>query len=122
MNKVWRRIIALMGIAAIAFTQLALAAYACPDAAGMTAPAAAMTVPCDEADPAAPALCEKHCQDEKQKPADAAPVLAAATPASTFSLRVVNAGLQSPGADLASPALLHIKPPSFAIRNCCFRI
>jgi hypothetical protein len=74
-------------IAALAFSQAALAAFACPMAVPMTMEAmASADAPCLESGPASQHLCVKTCQDEPQK--HDTPSLAALPPAVDTGLRV----------------------------------
>ena len=62
MSRTLRRFAALAAIAALAFSQLAVSAFACPHE---SVPAAAQAVPSHEGDGcdsmANPNLCERHC-------------------------------------------------------------
>ena len=82
----------------------------------------AMSGPCDEDEAAPPsALCGKHCQDERQKPNDAASQPAVFHFVALFWSRIEDAA-SGVGAELASPTLLQVKPPPLSVRNCCFRL
>ena len=67
----FRRIVALVIATALAMTQLALSAYACPSALGLAAAAPHEQADCHrgapESDPGRVPLCVKTCQDEPQK-------------------------------------------------------
>jgi hypothetical protein len=126
MKAAWRRVIGIIGIGAILFAQLAVAAYACPM---LTPPQAEVQVsqPTGESAPDAPAsdssaLCQRHCQDDQQTVNDGAVVAAviAFVPAFSLPLEVVppTPAIQS----LAAPSLYDASPPPLAIRHCCFRI
>lgn len=121
MNRVLRRFIGLLSLAAIAFAQIATAAYACRFVPG--APEAVESIssmPC-ERDTEAPALCIKHCQDEPQKSTDTcgSGPSQAFVPLYWFTLAVEPSARRLP---VMSPELLHAPPPALSIRNCCFRI
>jgi hypothetical protein len=55
-----RRLAAWLGILAIVFAQVAVAAYACP-ALGAALAGPDQHVPCPDMDPAQPNLCDRHC-------------------------------------------------------------
>ena len=66
--RAFQRVVARFCIAVVLFTQLAVAAYACPalaeaDAVSMTSEqAAAMPADCEMHDSSNPNLCRQHCQ------------------------------------------------------------
>lgn len=122
MTRRWRRFAALIVIAALALSQAALAAYACPRAAQM-APAQemSMSAPCEQGEVAVDPLCESHCKDEKQKPTDAGQIGLAAPFMPKFWSRV-DTSSPDPTSSIRSPSLLQARPPPLSIRNCCFRI
>ena len=109
----------MVGIAVIAFSQLAMAAHACGSTAKAAQPVqASASMACDEDAPSAP-LCAKHCNDEPQTPSDAYPV---ATPPFVPPYWMAIALTRSRDLPAISPALLHAPPLALSIRNCCFRI
>jgi hypothetical protein len=125
-RRPWRRALSVLALLAILFSQLAVAAYACPN----MAPAMAQmeegveAMPCcAEPDPEAPQLCWQHYQAGKQS-ADRpdAPTVSAVV----AILHVMPAPpLATPPA--AAPGTFHppalerrVEPPA-SIRNCCFR-
>ena len=118
-----RKLAACIGMTALVFAQLAIAAYACP-AMAQTIEAAqqAATPPCQDMDMDQPALCQAHCHDSEQ---NVNVVLAAlAVPGFVPGLIVMIdsvAQILLP-ARPASPSLLHSTSPPLSIRNCCFRI
>ena len=77
MTRLVRRITALLAIAALAFTQLAVSAYACPKDMPAGAHHAAV-VSADDCDmPATANLCERHCDySASSVQSSPAPVLA----------------------------------------------
>lgn len=120
---------ALLTIFSLLFTQLAVAAYACPNlkltpmsmspGAGMEAMSG-----CTRSDAQQPGLCKAHC-DRNQQTLDV-PSAPHVTPFVAASLSCV---LPAPG--LAPPVyasfdasltLQHATAPPIAIRHCCFRI
>jgi hypothetical protein len=63
MTRLFRRVAACFAIAALAFAQLAVSAYACPaSAAGQTVGASASTTSDDCEGIANRNLCEQHCE------------------------------------------------------------
>ena len=117
-----RRFVAFVAVAALALSQAALAAYACPGAAQMAlAQEVAMSAPCEQDGMAVDSLCRSHCKDEKQKPTDAGKIGMAAPFTPTFWSRV-DTSSPDPASSILSPSLLQAKPPPLSIRNCCFRI
>ena len=72
--RAFQRLVAKIGIAAVLFTQLAVAAYACPALTGAddSMPAAmaddmqAAMLSCEELDVSNPNLCLQHCQAGSQ--------------------------------------------------------
>ena len=124
MNPTSRKLIALVGIAVFAFAQLALAAYACPNhtMASAAMPMPAVSGPCDEGQAPSPSvLCERHCQDEQQKPNDSASQPAVFHFVAAF-WTLVEDRASTIGAELASQTLLQVEPPPLSVRNCCFRL
>lgn len=129
-----RFVAALIALISVLFTQLAVAAYACPSLqAGPDARPALIvgaepdeqTMPdCAEMDMEQPALCHAHAQVGDQsldKPASphlfpsAAILLVPAAGTTGFAYRPVTAYTDS-------PFLAWTSPPSLSIRHCCFRI
>lgn len=121
MKRTLRKLLSLVAIAAVLFTQLAVSAHACPMMATDMAesPCQEMMASADQPmDP--PGLCHKHCQNEQQNLGNvdytAAPVLLPATfvipmePAAPAALPVT------------SPALQHPISPPLPIRHCSLRI
>lgn len=122
MTRNWRRFVASIVVVALALSQAALAAYACPGAAQMSlAQEVAMSAPCEQGGIAVDSLCHSHCKDEKQKPTDASQIGLAAPFTPTFWSRV-DTSSPDPASSILSPSLLQAKPPPLSIRNCCFRI
>ena len=66
--RAFQRVVARIGIAAVLFTQLAMAAYACPalvgaDLSSMTnEQSATMPADCEMLDSSNPNLCRQHCE------------------------------------------------------------
>ncbi|MEO8386546.1 MAG: hypothetical protein ABI583_14950 [Betaproteobacteria bacterium] len=126
MSRVTRKLVSLLGIAAVLFAQLAVSVYACPLqlAGSVQVSGAADTAEIDASgrDPASPALCQKHCDNGQQNVNDVPASLAFVSffPAFMISLPI------DPPAPLAATAparsLLHATSPPHSIRNCCFRI
>jgi hypothetical protein len=126
MKAAWRRAISIMGIGAILFAQLAVAAYACPM---LTPPlsdlqfgqaAAESTADAPVLDSSA--LCQRHCQDDQQNVNDSAVVAAAIAFVPAFSMPLDVVAPTPAIHSLAAPSLYDASPPPLAIRHCCFRI
>ena len=126
-----RSVAALLALASLLFSQLALAWYQCP-AAGpamisqVVAGAAGDTsmLGCDGMDPDQPALCHAHAQVGKQsldKPdAPAAQPFTAVVLAVVLPIAELNP--QSRSFARNEQYLTRDVAPAIAVRNCCFRI
>ena len=124
MRSLVRRAAALLGIAALLFTQLAVSAYACPgDEATQASDATVSMAGCDEMGAAPSPLCHPHCTQGQQsldKPEVPNPPPAVfigfaswpalADAATDISLAPLDACADPP------------PEPPLAIRNCCFRL
>lgn len=127
MTRIWRKIIAALGLGALLFAQLAVAAYACPirgdgqDAmAKAVAPAAAQ--PCQGVDQDKPNLCKQHCEQASQSVDTAVPV-AIDAPALPLIAVVVQTDIHLPiKATVQGDLLASVAEPPLSIRNCCLRI
>jgi hypothetical protein len=94
--RAFHRLVAKIGIAAVLFTQLAVAAYACPVLTGPNHNMSALVADnthasmpgCEKADAGSPNLCLQHCQAGAQS-AQSAPQLP--MPAAAMLLTVVEA-------------------------------
>jgi hypothetical protein len=126
MSRITRKLIALLGIAAVLFAQLAVSAYACPlqdmESDDVVAVAGTASDSRDLRDTDSPALCQKHCENGKQNINDTPqpPLIVSLSP--TFTVTVVNAGPASLAAASPIPSLLRATSPPLSICNCCFRI
>ena len=119
-----RLFVALCATANLLFTQLAVAAFACP---GVPSPVAAVAAyaesGCDEMDQAQPNLCHEHCQQQAQstdKPVGLSIPPAPSTGLNAAPVPVVRASFV-PAKDQQS-LLVRTTAPPLAIRNCCLRI
>lgn len=130
MTRALRRFIARLGIAALLFMQLAVAAYACPGATGSADAPMAMgdsaeamqQGDCAMVDQTAPNLCEQHCQYDSQAAGHASPL-----PAASVDLPLL-AVLPDVGAfpppltfDVPCEFLAHATAPPPSIRFGVFR-
>jgi hypothetical protein len=116
-----RLVTAFVTLCCLLFTQLAVAAYACP--ALDAAPAAAMAAPCPNMDMQQPGLCKAHCEAGQQTVDAYSPVHA--TPFVAAALAVVMPQLPEAAPVVAghdSSSLSHSTAPPLSIRNCCFRL
>ena len=125
MSRIARKLVGLLGIAAILFSQLAVSAYACPLQAIAGDDVAAVTQlasdSADLRDTNSPALCQKHCENGQQNINDTQqPPIVSLSP--TIAVTVINTGSTSVATPPPAPSLLRATSPPLAISNCCFRI
>lgn len=115
----------------VLFTQLAVAAYACPSwvsgteaGKGMQASSGHQAMPagCEQLDPAASSLCMKHWQVGDQSVDH--PEMSSVAPALTVLYFVTppEAAPRPRPDGIDRDFLAHGTSPPLAIRNCCFRI
>jgi hypothetical protein len=130
-----RRWIASILAVVLLATQLATAAYACPNA-GMQTPAQAQAMagmPCEQTmtgadvvDPYRPALCFKHCHgDASQQPPDLAPSATAWAPAFVLLFHLAPLAPTAADAPVWAAHRSHRErapPAPHSIVHCCFRI
>ena len=132
MTRALRRFIAKLGIAALLFMQLAVAAYACPGvpsssdspmvmAMGDTAEAMPLG-DCAMVDPSAPNLCEQHCQHGNQANGHASSPLVFAVDLPLLTvLPVVDVSPAPAALDVSPEFLAHATTPPPSIRFGVFR-
>ena len=124
-----RGIAAVFALLGVLFSQLAIAAYACPlpdgpAAQAMGAPEGGMPC-CDEASPAPDgALCSAHCQQGDQSLDKPAPPAPGALPSAVgLRIAVFDAAAPPAGPPGALPSLLtRATAPPLAVRHCRFHI
>lgn len=108
----------------ILFSQVALAAYACPmeqmARAGMEQSSEILPDCCLESAQATANLCHEHCKDSQVAPLDSAQQPLAFFPAFTVTLHLPVPPLLV-SADLPDAPRFASSPP-LSILNCCFRI
>ena len=94
------------------FSQLALAAYVCPQAADVAAMAAMMEagVPCEGMDPQQPALCHQHSADPSEA-FQAIKLPTASLPAIVRTLELPPAPDEGTARAIAWAATPEVKPP-----------
>jgi len=125
MSRTIRRCAALIGVCALLFSTLSVAAYACPvDAVTADSAATAMPDGCPDRDAEQPNLCKAHCTTGQQQTAQAA--------ADVPPLPLVHgllATLFLPGVVTSAPSHHAVgatypgsTAPPIPIRNCCFRL
>lgn len=122
-----RFLAALVTLFCLLFTQLAVAAYACPGAGAMTAAASGASMPdCTDMEmPQSPQsmLCAAHCEAGHQSlDTPGAPHV---QPFVAGALAVVLSGDSGRYAPVTAPqadSLTRSTAPPLTIRNCCFRI
>jgi hypothetical protein len=120
------RFAALLAIAGVLFSQLAVSAYACAGAASMQAMAvAAGEMPgCDEM-PAAgerSAICQAHCEQGNQSLDKAGVTVTAAAMASPCAAVEWVMPREGPAAPAQASLLERPTGPPLAVRHCRFRI
>jgi len=109
MNRRSRFAAALIAIAALLFSQLAVSAFACPGLGDMNAAMQAMAS--DDAAQVDANLCMRHC-DEGAKALDAAKPVAALPPALAPVLRLVTiAAPRAPAVHVATASFAGPAPP-----------
>lgn len=120
------RFAALIAIASVLFSQLAVAGYACPGAASMQAAAtAAHEMPgCNEmpAPGERSAICQAHCEQGDQsldKASVTVPAGAMSSPCATVEWATPREG---PSAPTQASLLERPTGPALAVRHCRFRI
>lgn len=128
MIRIWRKIIAALGLGALLFAQLAVAAYACPTPADRKAPMAEVVTPAavqpcqNKMDEERPNLCKQHCEQTSQRVDTAAPV-AVDAPVLPLIAVVLRPDIHLPGNPTVQGDLLaSVAEPPLSIRNCCLRI
>lgn len=119
-----RFLAALVTLFCLLFTQLAVAAYACPGAGAMTAAASSGSMPdCTDMEMPQLMLCAAHCEAGHQS-LDT-PGTPHVQPFVAAALAVVLSGDSRQYALAAAPPtdrLTRSTAPPLTIRNCCFRI
>ena len=112
-----RRLIALVAMAALAFTQAAVAMHGCV----IPVPAEA-AMPChEEPAPGPTALCQAHCQADKQSVDQAKPLGAADVVAPLLAVVEVVVAVPPPYAVRSEPVLAHAASPPIPILFQRFR-
>ena len=120
MARFWRSATGWIGILAILFAQIALAAHTCPMSAG--AERAATVMPCHPPGGAPTNLCDEHDRQGAQvfDGASSAASMAHFVPSFIVTLQLP-ATILAP-AFVAPPSFFRATAPPLTIRNCCFRI
>lgn len=118
---------ALLTVLSLLFTQLAVAAYACPDLAAEAMAVKVMqeAMPgCTDMNIGKPGLCHAHCTSGHQSlDAPAAPHAGAFIATGLVSVLPVGIVLSSAHPTRINSTLLaRSTAPPLAIRHCCFRI
>ena len=121
-HRTSRLLVALCAIASLLFTQLAVAAYACPGAPA-AASVSAIHSDCNATDLPDPGLCRAHCLQQAQsieKPVALSFPSAPATGLHAPYLPVTSEPfVQATGQE---SLLVRATAPPLAIRHCCLRI
>jgi len=130
----FRPLLALIVIFCMLFSQLALAAHACPALAISGASEMAMVsgdgfphkmALCQDMDMGQPALCHAHADDQAAKQSLDKPDSPHVAPFVGAELLVVVTPIDLAHDTHAAPGTMLLPPataPPIAIRNCCFRI
>ncbi|WP_228893955.1 hypothetical protein [Pseudoduganella aquatica] len=118
---------ALLTVLSLLFTQLAVAAYACPDLVmeAMAAKVMQDAMPgCTEMNVGKPGLCQAHCASGHQSlDAPATPHIGAFIATGMVAVIPIRVVFDSELPTLVSSTLLaRSTAPPLAIRHCCFRI
>ena len=117
------RFAALIAIASVLFSQLAVSAYACPGAGSMQAVAAAQEMPgCNEmpAPGERSAICQAHCE-QGDRSLDKASVTVPAMSSPCAAIEWSTPG-EAPSAPAQASLLDRPTGPPLAVRHCRFRI
>lgn len=118
---------ALVTVLSLLFTQLAVAAYACPEFAAEAMAIQVMqdAMPdCDDMVMSEPGLCQAHCSSDHQSlDAPATPHVAPFVATGLVTVLPVGDSFHRALATRVSPTMLsRTTAPPLAIRHCCFRI
>lgn len=125
MSQTVRCCAALLGLCALLFANLSVAAYACPGAVSGSQPAAtAMPDGCPDRDTDQPNLCKAHCATGQQQTTQAATDLPPLPLVHGLiaTLFVLPFARSAPSADAVGATLSRNTAPPITIRNCCFRL
>jgi hypothetical protein len=130
LKRAMRKWIALLGVSAILFAQIAVAAYACPAFASsqVNEQASAMDMsnsdaPCAEMDVKQANLCIEHCQYGQQSlDHPVAPAVFAVADLPYFLVRPADPAVLGSTQEYAPSLLTRTTAPPLSVRNCCFRI
>jgi hypothetical protein len=125
MNRARQRYAALIGVCALLFTTLAVAAYPCPVGAA-TAESAASDMPdgCPDRNVEHPNLCMAHCTVGQQQTAQAAADLPPMPLVHGLFASLFIPGFVTTASThhVAGATPLRTTAPPITIRNCCFRL
>ena len=113
MRGTWNKVGSILGIAAILFAQVAVAAHACSMTAESTVAEQHMA---DN-----PTLCQKHCEDGDQSLKQSSGSSLPGAFAPSFVVNVDAPALQLPRAVFSPADYVRSAPPPLTIRNCRFR-
>jgi hypothetical protein len=108
----YRRSIALIAMAALAFAQAAVAMHAC----AIPVPAAETAMPChDEPSPGPTALCQAHCQADKQTVDQTKPLASVDVTPPLLTVVATDSGAPPLRAVRAQAVLAHAASPPLSI-------
>ncbi|MES2352854.1 MAG: hypothetical protein V4568_00395 [Pseudomonadota bacterium] len=127
MNRFWRKIMASLGVCALLFAQLAVAAYACPTSgSGVSAIAKIASndevKPCHNMDPVRANLCKQHCEQTSQS-VDTNLHTTIDAPLLPLLTTIISPAIHLPvRATWRGESLARSIDPPLSIRNCRFLI
>jgi hypothetical protein len=128
MKRIWRKMMAGLGVLALFFAQLAVAAYACPTLvnvpmAGMTEVAtASAAAPCQKVDQEQANLCKQHCEQAVQSIDTTAPAVIDAPVLPLIAIAVQVGARPAVKQSLQDNLLTQKAGPPLSVRNCRFQI
>ncbi len=122
MSRLTRKLVSLLGIAAVLFAQLAIPAHACVMPFNLD-DAALTSAECSSgSESASPALCQKHCENGPQNVNDTPQAPASVSLEFPFIVSLAIDPAARLDATSLMPSLQRTTSPPLAIRHCCFRI
>lgn len=128
-SRCTRKLIAGLGLAAMVFAQVAVAAHACTVLAPLEAPDASVSMhagqdagPCGDMNPGQDNLCFRHCQNS-QPTLDHHPsplVIAVAVPV-YYVDQLDRPDVVTSALNRSRELLARVTAPPLSVRHCCFR-
>ena len=124
-SRTARFLVTWLALVSLAFSQLAVAAYACPGSDAMVQAAVAMAeeMPdCHNRPEAVDALCQAHCQQGDSVDRVAGPAVAAVIPTGFVVVRVAATVPRSAPSQVPPSLLERPTEPPRAVRHCRLHI